>query len=259
VSRLLRAPPVAVTFDCWKTLLYEADWRIAHARRVEALHAAAVEAGLSTSREAAAEAFDGAWRRHVTLWREGVASGAPEIARWALAALEIASGDFAYARLVTHWQEASHSGRVEAVGGAGETLAALRERGIPTALICDTGLTPGRVVRLHLEAHGLLEHLDVQVFSDEEGVPKPSARMFRTALDALGVPAAGSVHVGDLKRTDVAGARGVGMHSIRITDRYDDPSDLPDADAVVNGHAELRDLLLGPPEDAPRPPAGDAG
>ena len=80
----------------------------------------------------------------------------------------------AYEHLVAHWQEASHSGRVESLAGARETLAALRERGVPTALICDTGLTPGRVVRAHLERHGLLAHLDVQVFSDEEGVPKPA-------------------------------------------------------------------------------------
>jgi putative hydrolase of the HAD superfamily len=256
MSGPLPTPPVAVTFDCWNTLLYEADWHLAHARRVEALHGATVEAGVPITREMAAEAFNGAWQRHTALWREGVASGAPEIAGWALATLEIAPGGTAYERLVAHWQEASHSGRVEALDGARETLAALRGRGIPTALVCDTGLTPGRVVRHLLEAHGLFEHLDVQVFSDEEGVPKPDARVFRTALGALGVPAAGSVHVGDLKRTDVAGAHGVGMYAIRITECHDDPSELPDADAVVSGHAELRELLLGQAEAGSSPPAG---
>jgi hypothetical protein len=49
---------VAVTFDCWNTLLQEEDWREAHARRVEALHHAARESGVLVSREAAGSAFD---------------------------------------------------------------------------------------------------------------------------------------------------------------------------------------------------------
>jgi putative hydrolase of the HAD superfamily len=242
-------PLVAVTFDCWNTLLYEADWHLAHARRVEALHSAVFEAGHPATRDDAAAAFDHAWGRHMDLWVEGVATGAPEVARWALETLEVDPEGVACDHLVEHWQEASHSGRVEALEGARETLAALRERGVPTALICDTGLTPGRVVRVLLESHGLLEHLDVQVFSDEEGVPKPDPAVFHTALRALGVAAVGSVHVGDLKRTDVAGAHGAGMAAVRITDRHDDPSVLADADVVVAGHAELRRLLL---ERAPR-------
>jgi putative hydrolase of the HAD superfamily len=241
------APIAAVTFDCWNTLLYEADWHLAHARRVEALHSAACEGGQNITRETAGVAFDAAWRKHMAQWHEGVASGAPEIALWAMTALALEPSGASYDHLVARWQEASHSGRVIPLPHARRTLAAVHESGIATALICDTGLTPGRVVRQHLERHGLLELLDVQIFSDEEGVPKPAAPMFRTALDALAVDAARSVHVGDLKRTDVAGAHGVGMRAIRITSRHDDTTELPEADAVVSSHIELRGLLLQRP------------
>lgn len=239
----LHGAPAAVTFDCWKTLIQEADWQLAHTFRVDALHAAAREAGSTVSREAAGRAFDAAWGRHMRLWQQEIASGAREIAGWALADLGLPAEGPAAEHLVANWQEASHTGRVQPLDGARETLAALRARGVRTALICDTGLTPGRVVREHLDHHGLLEHLEVQVFSDEVGVPKPSVRMFRGALDPLSAPAARSVHVGDLRRTDVAGARGVGMHAVRIAAVHDDTSDLPEADAVVADHAELRALL----------------
>ena len=49
--------------------------------------------------------------------------------------------------------------------------------------------------------------------------------------------------MGDLRRTDVAGARALGMRSVRIRARHDDTSELPDADHVVDSHAELAALL----------------
>jgi FMN phosphatase YigB (HAD superfamily) len=52
-----------------------------------------------------------------------------------------------------------------------------------------------------------------------------------------------ALHVGDLRHTDVAGARSLAMRSVRIRARYDDTSTLADADFVVASHADLRDLL----------------
>lgn len=243
MSLRLVGPPAAVTFDCWNTLLYESDWQVAVARRIEALAEAAADAGHATTREQAGAAFENAWRRHMDLWVEEVATGATEIASWALAELGIDPDGIAYEHLVTHWQEASHSGRVLMLHGAQQTLAALRARGIRTALICDTGLTPGRVVREHLDRLGLLHHLEVLVFSDEMGVPKPNVKVFRAALEPLGVEANLCVHVGDIKRTDVAGGRGAGMKTVRIVENHDDQSDLDEADEVVEGHAELQAVL----------------
>ena len=233
----------AVTFDCWQTLITEEDWERAHARRVEALLGAAREAGRPASPERAREAFDAAWNLHLEAWRSGRATGAPEVARDALLQLGCAEPHPALERLVSEYQEASHSSRVTALEGARETLAALARAGVRRALVCDTGLTPGRVVRRHLESLGLLSHLEVCVFSDEVGVPKPDPRAFRAALEPLGVAPARAVHVGELRRTDVAGARALGMGSIRLSDRNDDTSDRPEADAVAGSHAELQRLL----------------
>jgi len=235
--------PDAVTFDCWSTLLFEPSWPLAHERRVEALVTAAREAGREVSAEHAGRAFDAAWERHMRLWSEGVCSGAREVAVWALAELGLRDPHPALEHLTQRFEEASHSGRVEALPGAGDTLEALARRGVRRALVCDTGLTPGRVVRRHLARLGLLELLEVQSFSDEVGVPKPDPRAFLAALDPLRVAPRRALHVGDLRRTDVAGARGLGMATARIRERHDDVSALPEADYVVSSHAELRSLL----------------
>ncbi len=243
-SRTLATLPDAVTFDCWNTLLVEADWQRAHALRVAALAHAAHEAGRSTTAREAGDAFDTAWQRHMALWEQGVVSGAREVALWALAELGLNEPHPALEHLVESYQEASHTSRVTALDGARELLEALGRAGVRRALVCDTGLTPGRVVRQHLERLGLLDWLEVQIFSDEIGVPKPDARAFRAALDGLEVAAPRALHVGDLRRTDVAGARGVGMGSVRIRAPHDDDSALPEADYVVSSHAELQRLLL---------------
>jgi putative hydrolase of the HAD superfamily len=51
------------------------------------------------------------------------------------------------------------------------------------------------------------------------------------------------LHVGDIRRTDVAGARALGMQTARLRARHDDESDRPEADWVVSSHDELADLL----------------
>ena len=232
----------AVTFDCWNTLLYEENWPAAHARRVAELHRVAAEAGHATTREAAARAFDSAWSRHMDLWREEQATGAVEVARWSLEILGIELHGIGFDHLVHHWQQASHT-HVEALVGSHRLLQRLCSLGIRTALVCDTGLTPGRVVRRHLERNGLLELLEVQIFSDEVGVPKPHPRMFHAALEPLRAAPERSVHVGDLRRTDVAGARSVGMGTVRLRAHFDDLEALPDADAVADTHAHLGSLL----------------
>ena len=61
-----------------------------------------------------------------------------------------------------------------------------------------------------LEDLGLEPHLEFLAFSDEVGVPKPDPAIFAKALAELGAKPERAVHVGDLKRTDVAGARAFG-------------------------------------------------
>jgi putative hydrolase of the HAD superfamily len=249
--------PDAVTFDCWNTLLYEDSWEVAHGLRVTELQDAAREAGRDVSRQQAGRAFDVAWERHMRIWGEGGVTGAREVALWGLAELGLSAPHPALEHLIARFEGASHSSRVLALEGAPATLAALGRAGIPCALVCDTGLTPGRVVRRHLDLQGLLGGLAVQIFSDEVGVPKPDPRVFRAALEPLGVAPERALHVGDLRRTDVAGARGLGMTTVRIRDRHDDTSALPEADHVVDCHAELKALLglddAGDPELPRRP------
>lgn len=234
--------PRVVTFDCWSTLLYEPEPLRSFEPRVRAVAHAAKSAGKPVDDETARLALDAAWRRHSTLWNSGQGSTAQDIASWALHELGIPEPGPALG-LGAALGEASLGSHVLALEGAGDALAKLAGAGVRTALICDTGFTPGRIVRVLLDRVGLLEHLEVCIFSDEVGVPKPHRRMFDAALEPLSALPSEAVHVGDLRRTDIAGAHAAGMRAVRLRWHYDDDSEQPEADAVADSHAHLLEIL----------------
>jgi len=230
----------AITFDCWGTLIYDVpgtDGRSSYDLRVDAL----ARLG-ELDRARADELLREAWAFHHDEWHAERSYGSPGMAEFCLTKLSLP--DPALQRELTDaFEEASVDCGVAMVDDVDEVLEEIRRRGLRTALVCDTGFTPGRVVRRLLAEHGLDRMLDVLAFSDEVGVPKPNARMFGHALDGIRVSAAAGAHVGDLRRTDVAGARAAGMRTVRFAGVYDDGSELPDADLVINAMPELLGVL----------------
>jgi FMN phosphatase YigB (HAD superfamily) len=208
----------AVTFDCWGTLINDTSLERTFDIRVTAL----VEAGNGALDAGGARAlFERGWQEHHRSWVGGVQYGASGIARFCAAELG-AEDPLVCDRLQEAFEEAGRHGSLYALPGAANALAALRAAGIRTALVCDTGLTPGRVVRDFLGDLGLLENLEFCAFSDEVGEPKPNPGIFRAALAAIDTEPRSAAHVGDLLRTDIHGARAIGMKTVRITAVNDD-------------------------------------
>ncbi len=90
-----------------------------------------------------------------------------------------------------------------------EVLAAVRMRA------CCVSNSDGRA-ELHLITFGLREGLEFVVDSHVVGMEKPDPRIFRIALDKLGLPAARTVYVGDIRCVDEAGSRAAGMHFVLV-------------------------------------------
>lgn len=206
------------------------------AQRFQQFHSLVAEARAVTRARADAS-LTYAWERHAHAARRGEVTGATDVARWALDSLAGSARLIEpVASMLTNCE--SHAG-VGAVSGALSAIQTLRSRGSRLGLICNSGLISASTTRRLLRREGLLGAFDVVVFSDELGALKPDRRPFQAALAQLGIRAGRCVHVGDDRRTDVAGARAAGMQTLRLTAVRDDSSGLDDADAVVGSFREL--------------------
>jgi putative hydrolase of the HAD superfamily len=93
-----------------------------------------------------------------------------------------------------------------------DALARLRDGGARLAVVSNWD------VSLHdvLERTGLRPLVDAVVISAELGVAKPDPAIFHAALERLGAPADGALHVGDSVEQDVAGARAAGIDAVLV-------------------------------------------
>jgi putative hydrolase of the HAD superfamily len=100
-----------------------------------------------------------------------------------------------------------------------------------------------------IEEAGLQPHLNAVVISAEVGFRKPRPEIFLATLDALGVGAEETVHVGDDLRADVGGAAPLGMRTAWITRRVREPEAKlrewqgPTPNWTVSDLAELEELV----------------
>jgi FMN phosphatase YigB (HAD superfamily) len=222
----------AVTFDFWNTLIEPpADAFAVRARRLAGW--------LRADEDAVLRVLVEGFELHDAAWRAGEAWGPGRMAAMLVDRFRPDGLDVERVRELVETSAAEAGER--AMPGAVETVRALRRAGLRLGVVCDAGFSPGYVLRGFLERAGLREHFEpaALTFSDEVGVYKPDPRIFEVTLHALGAAPAEAAHVGDLRFTDIAGARAVGMRTVRFRGHADDTADGPEADVVI---ASLLDL-----------------
>lgn len=241
-------PLDAVTFDYWNTLMAEDTDRLREertARVLEVLDAA----GRPLDRGELEAVFERSWKAFTQAWKDNVQYTAADATEALVGEL---GGDIA-PNLREQLADAMYGGpsrELTPTPNVGACLEALKGAGLRIGIVCDVGMTASPVLREHLQSHDLLRFFDHWSFSDEVGVYKPDPVIFEHALDGLGATAGRTAHVGDLRRTDVAGALQMGMVAVRYTGVADDDDvalgeghHAAEADLVVHDHAELPALL----------------
>jgi HAD superfamily hydrolase (TIGR01549 family) len=234
----------AITFDFWNTL-YSADngaMDQVRPRRIAALRALLATAGVRPNDEELNRAYRSGFDAYMAAWTRGDHFGAPHQVRHMLEVFGVVAPDDAVARTAKEIEDASLLAPLQLLPGASETIPRLAASGHRLGIISDTSLTPGRLLVRFLEADGLLRHFEALTFSDLTGYTKPDRRMFESTLAQLGANAAEAAHVGDTPRTDIAGARALGMLSIRCAAAVDH-QEPPAAHYVVRDHRELPAIL----------------
>ena len=237
----------AVTFDYWETLVSEGrgidaeedgSMRSRQLRRwSQILH----DAGFPVDDVAIEQAFSYNWEVFHECWRSNVQHGPREGTPLMCEFLGIQPPVDVRDALVESFAQVGRESPLQLAPNAEVCLRTLKDTGIRIGIICDVGMTYSPTLRARLEDFGVLQLFDHWSFSDEVGCFKPFPAVFEHALTGLGVDdPSHAAHVGDGRRTDVAGARAMGMTAVRYTHFNDPPVDTgPEGDHVLDDHAKL--------------------
>ena len=231
-----------VTFDLWNTLLVSEPGGI-EVRQL-AWQKVIDERNLSISSDLLLSVLEMLPVRFDVEWRAGRQYTAKEALEDAFNVFGEKITDEDREVFAETFDQSSFALKVDVIEGAEEVLAYLAGKGIKTAIVSDTSLSAGRHLRFFLTEFGIAPYVTYFAFSDEVGVYKPDAKIFMKALGGMGdVRPFKAAHVGDLKRTDVVGARNIGMTSVRFRGANDDQEDELEADFVIDHLSELPSML----------------
>jgi putative hydrolase of the HAD superfamily len=212
----------AVTFDLWSTLITEKPegLGLTKAERLRRIDEILRGEQIIVDPEEIRRAYAAIGEKLQALWTTLRDVGPRVQVEWLLDILHtgesVLRSDSLMDRLVEAYTFTILSELPVPLDGASDVLANLDARGLRMAVICNTGRTPGKILRIILGRLGLAKHLSIQTFSDELGLRKPRPEIFERTLAALGVEPSEALHVGDTLAADVAGARGVGMRAVHF-------------------------------------------
>jgi HAD superfamily hydrolase (TIGR01509 family) len=235
----------AITLDFWNTLFVDHRGRERATRRAESLRRELGEFGLTRSDAELADSLAAGYDYFERVWRAEMRTpGAAEILDVMLEGLRARLPQAARARVVATFDELILELPPEPLPQVRETLTALVAR-YKLAVVCDAGFSPGRVLRELLVRNDMLAPFTYLYFSDEGGMSKPDPRAFTFVLKQLDVRPQEAAHVGDMERTDIAGAHAAGMLAVLLTEANDYDIESTTADLVVARFADLPALVGG--------------
>jgi len=232
----------AITFDFWGTLYHGMSSRLG---RMQRLADVLWEHGLTFSQEALDEADRLAWTEWDRAWREEFRTlSASDWLRLMFEHLRVTLPPAAFEGLADDFDTSvlKTDPPLQLVDGVQSVVRRLAGR-FSLGIISDTGLSSGKTLRRFLDRDRLAGCFACLSFSDETGVSKPHPDAFRRALACLAVQPSEAIHVGDLTRTDIAGAKSLGMFAVRFTGAYDDPDLSTPPDAIVQTYADFEQLV----------------
>ena len=231
----------AVTFDFWNTIARVPPGTMTEAR-LQAIAVACAECEVEVEVDLLTRSMEkvaAGWERS---WMEGTHLHPRDGAEMLIRALGLEGA--AREMVAEAFLSAGRDVTLELAPDIRSTLESLDARGIRLGIVCDVGFSGGEILREALDREGLLQRFSGWAFSDEVGEYKPAPGIFEVALDALGVSPGRAAHLGDLRRTDIAGGTAMGMKTIRYRGLFDDADGGgPEADHVIDSHRQLLDVL----------------
>jgi len=245
-------PVHGILFDMGGTLLHynapQTTWEDTEKLGARQVYRRLLDEGLTLPPET--ESLDSAWASTLASWRQIGDRYDPATLKMAYLLRAIASGwkldslsDELIEALAPIYMRAIQA-HVYPLDGAADTLRALRARGLRIGLISNT-FWPGTAHVDDLQRHGLRDLIDHLIFSADVEAWKPHPEVFRLGLDALKLPPAETIFVGDALYHDIWGAQQAGLRAVWIEqDRPWTPDGITvQPDATIRRLPELLELV----------------
>jgi len=203
-----------ITIDFWNTLVDSSNGDGRNRHRAEIMLAEAERLGRPVTVEDVEEAGHQAWAFFRHLWLEEQRTPHTiEMVQHMWARLQLPDDPHAVERVADVYRSGILLHPPQILPGVRQALPRLAES-YTLGIVSDTAVSSGDVLREVLAREGLLEFFSYFSFSDETGVAKPHPKAFLTVLEAAAEEPARALHIGDIERTDIAGARDLGMEAI---------------------------------------------
>ncbi len=242
-------PIQVVTIDFWNTLFTTAESEQRERHRLAVVQQQLTRLGKAVDEQALREAQRQTWLRFKQIWKQEHRTPSTEelVAFFFrslgvepdVEAIETVTYAFAYGIL-------EHPPSL--LPGAAVVLPRLLRQGLRLALISDTAFSPGTVLRQVMKNVGIDEWFSAYSFSDQTGVAKPHPDAYLYALQQLDAAPTAAVHIGDIERTDIVGAKALGMWAVLFRGDHnpilnDERQETTQADRVVFHWEEVPEAL----------------
>ena len=230
----------AITFDFWQTLYADSEqnWQKRQAIRIKLCHVYLNNRGYTCALDDVGFGLEEAYNLVMTLWHQHQGVSVKRCMRQFAEALEISLEDADLEALIACLGAAFLESPPVMIRHVKPVVARLSEK-YPLGIISDSALTPGSFVRKLMARDGILHYFKTFTFSDETDHTKPEVVQFHTTLADLHAEPSEAVHIGDIFRTDIVGAKNAGMKAIRFTGFNKGDGEDTLSDAIVDDYRKL--------------------
>lgn len=234
-----------ITIDFWNTIFDSSGNLERNKLRLKKLIEVTDGLGYMIKQDELDKSLKKSWEYFNNVWiNESRTPNSVDMIKFLWKELNLEHNDSAIEELSTYFSKSILLKRPNIIEGAKEVISELN-KDYYLAIISDTGFSGGSVLRVLLEDAGIFDYFTAFSFSDETQVAKPNKLAFQKIFHEINISPDKSIHIGDIERTDIVGAKSYGMKAIKFVGdetslmekRSDDDASL--ADAIVNHWSEI--------------------
>lgn len=235
----------AITFDYWQTLYADTqeNWEKRQAIRIEYFHEYLTEQGYTCSKDDIATGLDNAYMVSNRHWHEHKGVSVETCLMTFAESIELSFDETEISDLIVCLGNAFMAVPPILIAHVKPVLERLHDK-YALGIISDSALSPGKYARKLMERDGIYQYFSAFTFSDETEHTKPEIVQFISTLEQLNTKPEDAVHIGDIVRTDIVGAKNANMKAIRFAGFNKSESDDTLSDAVIDDYRQLEDTLV---------------